>query len=63
MYFPDKVFCLKEYGDNALEKLYGLDNGFVYSNYALIPLDMGTVKVSVGGEVRIIEDYEVLKEW
>ena len=27
MYFPDKVFCIKECGDNALEVLYGLDAG------------------------------------
>ena len=25
-YFPNKVFCMKECGDNALEVLYGLEN-------------------------------------
>ncbi|MFI3176101.1 MAG: DUF4869 domain-containing protein [Eubacteriales bacterium] len=40
LYQPDKVFCLKECGDNALEVLYGLENGAVYSDYAVIPFDM-----------------------
>ena len=63
MYFPEKVFCLKECGDNALEILYGLERGNVYSDYALIPLEMDTFKVSVGSEGRMIDDYEDLKEW
>lgn len=63
LYFPDKVFCLKECGDNALEILYGLENGSVYSDYAMIPFDMGRVNVSVGQEVKTIGDYEKLKEW
>lgn len=63
LYFPDKVFCLKECGDNALEILYGLENGSVYSDYAMIPFDMERVNVSVGQEIRTINDYEELKEW
>ncbi len=63
LYFPDKVFCLKECGDNALEVLYDLENGSVYSDYAVIPFDVGPVKVSAGGETRLIDDYEELKEW
>lgn len=46
MYFPNMVFCMKECGDNALEVLYGLETGAVYSDYAIIPFDMETVKVS-----------------
>lgn len=63
MYFPNKVFCMKECGDNALEVLYGLETGAVYSDYAIIPFDMETVKVSDKNEVRVISDYEELKEW
>lgn len=63
LYFPDKVFCLKECGDNALEILYGLESGAVYSDYALIPFDMQAVKVSDGQKGEIIDDYEALKEW
>ncbi len=63
LYFPDKIFCLKECGDNTLLRLYSLDRGFVYSDYPIIPFDMEIIKVAVGGEDRIIEDYEQLKEW
>ncbi len=62
-YFSDKVFCLKECGDNALELLYNLEQGSVYSDYAVIPFDMERIKVIVGKENRVIDDYEELKEW
>ncbi len=63
LYFPDKVFCLKECGDNALEVLYDLGDGSVYSDYELIPFDMSEVKVYFGMQSKIINDYETLKEW
>ena len=63
LYFPDKVFCLKECGENALEILYHLENGFVYSDYAIIPFYLEKVKVISGMQSRIIDDYEALKEW
>ena len=63
LYFPDKVFCLKECGDNALEVLYGLEDGAVYSDYAVIPFDMKEVKVADVNGIRVISDYEELKEW
>ena len=63
LYFPKKVFCLKECGDNALEILYELKDGAVYSDYAIIPFDMDAVKVSDQNGIRIISDYYQLKEW
>jgi hypothetical protein len=63
LYYPDKVFCLKECGSNALEILYGLENGFVYSDYALIPFNMEKVTVRTSKGERQISDYEELKEW
>lgn len=63
LYFPDKVFCLKECGDNALKVLYGLEDGAVYSDYAVIPFDMNGVKVFDEKSTRVIHDYEELKEW
>lgn len=63
LYFPDKVFCLKECGDNALTVLYHLQAGSVYSDYAVIPVDIDTFKVRAGTSGTIIEDYEELKEW
>lgn len=63
MYFPEKVFCMKECGENALEILYALKDGAVYSDYALIPFDMKSVKAVYNGETRTIDDYDDLKEW
>ena len=63
LYFPDKVFCMKECGDNALEVLYGLKSGAVYSDYAVIPFDINEVKVCDEKGTRVISDYEELKEW
>lgn len=63
MYFPDKIFCMKECGDNALEILYGLQQGMVYSDYAMIPFCIESVNVESALENRVICDYEKLKEW
>lgn len=63
LYNPDKVFCLKECGNNALEILYGFSKGNVYSDYALIPLEMDAVNVQTSSEKKVIRDYEELKEW
>lgn len=63
LYYPDKIFCLKECGNNALEILYGLEEGYVYSEYALIPFDMSSVIVQTKAEKKVISDYEELKEW
>lgn len=45
LYNSDKVFCLKECGNNALEVLYNFETGNVYSDYALIPFEMEVVSV------------------
>jgi hypothetical protein len=63
LYFPDKVFCMKECGDNALEVLYNLENGFVYNEYAIIPFNMKKVEVISELKKAVIDDYEELKEW
>ena len=63
LYFPDKVFCLKECGDNALAVLYALEAGAVYSDYAVIPFYMNGVKVYDKKGMRAISKYEELKEW
>ena len=63
LYYPDKVFCLKECGNNALEILYNLEKGYVYSEYALIPFTMDSVMVQTKSMKKIISDYEELNEW
>lgn len=63
LYYPDKVFCLKECGNNALELLYNFKTGHVFSEYALIPFTMDTVIVQSKSEKKVIGDYDELKEW
>lgn len=63
LYNPDKVFCLKECGNNALGVLYGLMSGNVYSDYALIPFEMEVVNVQTSSGQKEISGYEELKEW
>lgn len=63
IYNPDKVFCLKECGSNALEIVYSLEQGNVYSDYALIPFDMKAVIIRTASEEKLVSDYEELKEW
>lgn len=62
-YFPNKVFCLKECGDNALRILYKFNDGYVYSSYPLIPLEMDGVMVQDHNGEKPVLDYNELKEW
>lgn len=63
LYNPEKVFCLKECGENALDILFGFEKGAVYSDYAMISFDFEKVAVFSDGAVKVIDDYEKLKEW
>ena len=57
IYFPDKVFCLKECGDNALEVLYGLKDGAVYSDYEVIVEGLNGYVANRLREFNIIQEY------
>lgn len=63
LYFPEIVFCMKECGENALEQLYCLEQGHVYSDYAVIPFEIKPVQAVFADKQCIIDDYEELKEW
>lgn len=63
LYFPDRVFCLKECGKNALEILYHFKIGYVFSEYAMLPFSMDSVAVQSKSGKKVISDYEELKEW
>lgn len=39
------------------------EEGYVYSEYAMIPFDMEQVKAQTSRECKVIEDYEELREW
>ena len=60
---PEKVFSIKECGDNALELIYGFERGMIFSEYPIIPFDFERVTVSSRGKSREITDYDDLKEW
>lgn len=62
-YFPEKVFSLKECGDNALDMIYSFRSGQVYSDYPIIALFMESVRISDQDGTRVISDYEELKGW
>jgi len=63
IYNPDKIFSIDECGDNALDFVYNLDTGNVYSKYAVISFDMNEVNtITKDGSIKI-NDYEKLKEW
>ena len=63
MYFPDKVFCIKECGDNAIDVIYDLQQGKIYSEYPVISFDMSSVRAVDDNGEHIFESYEELKEW
>ena len=63
MYNPDKVFDIRECGDNALDVIYALPSGNVYCEYTLISFDMDKVNVYEKKGMREIDSYEELKEW
>ena len=63
VYYPEKVFCMKECGEDALSVLYRLEKGNVYSDYAMIPFDMESVIGRTDTNKEVFSDYEKLKEW
>lgn len=63
MYNPDKVFDLRECGENALDFIYSLENGMVYCEYPMISFDMKEVKVYDSSNEHVICDYDELKAW
>lgn len=62
-YFPEKVFSLKECGDNALDEIYAYQSGQIYSEYPIITLFMERVQIQDQSGKRVIDDYEELKGW
>ena len=63
MYNPDKVFDIRECGDNALDVLYSLPEGNVTCEYPLISFDMEKAGAFTSNGIREFSSYEELKEW
>lgn len=57
LYNPDKIFCLKECGNNALEVVYSLEQGNVYLDYQR---DIGEMIRSSRGKLIVIDNADVL---
>ena len=63
MYNPDKIFDIRECGDNALDVLYELPQGNIICAYPLISFEFEKAKVCDKNGDREITSYEELKEW
>ena len=63
LYNPNKVFDIRECGDNALNVIYSLPHGNVYCNYPMISFQMDKVSIYDKKGIREVDSYEELKEW
>lgn len=62
-YNPEIVFSIKECGDNAIDVIYDLQQGKIYSEYPVISFDMSSVRAVDDNGEHTFESYEELKEW
>ncbi len=63
LYYPDKVFDIRECGENAIDVIYGMQAGNIYCDYPLISFDMSEVYVVDKDGKKVLNDYDALKEW
>jgi len=63
VYNPQKIFDIRECGDNALDMIYKLSFGNICCDYPMISFDMEAVQICDKFGQRVISSYEELKEW
>ncbi|SDB58005.1 protein of unknown function [Ruminococcaceae bacterium FB2012] len=63
MYNPEKIFDIRECGENALDAVYSLDSGNICCPYPLVSFDVRKVKVNDKNGVKEMGSYDELKEW
>ncbi|SFR70566.1 DUF4869 domain-containing protein [[Clostridium] aminophilum] len=63
MYNEDKVFDIRECGENAVDAIYELGSGNITCKYPLISFEMKKVVAIDKRGSREIDSYESLKEW
>ena len=63
LFNPEKIFDIRECGDNALDVIFALPEGNVFCDYPMISFDMTKVAVPDKEGNREIDSYEELKEW
>lgn len=63
LYNPDKVFDIRECGENAIDAIYALETGNITCEYPLISFEMKKViAVDKKGSIEF-DSYDELKEW
>ena len=63
LFNSEKIFDIRECGDNALNVIFALPEGNVFCDYPMISFDMTKVAVPDKEGTREIDSYEELKEW
>lgn len=63
LYNEDKIFDIRECGENALDELYSLESGNVFCQYPLISFDMNKVYIIDKRGKQEIDNFEELKRW
>ena len=63
LYNPEKIFDIRECGDNALDVIYALPAGNVFCDFPMISFAMTKVAAADKKGTREIDSYEELKEW
>ena len=63
IYNPQKIFDIRECGENALDVIYKLPHGNICCDYPLISFDMQSVEACDKSGKRVICSYDELKEW
>lgn len=61
--FKDKIFSIKQCGDKAISYIFSLEQGNIYSDYPIIPFEFKSVQIVDGAAIKVIDDYEMLKNW
>ncbi len=62
-YNQDKVFDIRECGDNAIDEIYSFKKGNIYCDYPLISFNIKEVEAINTKNKLVLDDYESLKEW
>ena len=63
LYNPQRIFDIRECGENALDIIYTLPEGNIFCDYPLISFAMQGVEVYDRSGKRVIRSYDELKEW
>ena len=63
VYNPDKIFDIRECGENALDIIYALPEGNIYCDYPLVSFDMLAVRVMKNGNPIVMDSYDAVKAW